>query len=65
MLNPTGFPPKQSDTVNMQAVYKTLLRIVAAWDETGYTVNDEYQQAVILEHDNLPDPASDESTSKG
>jgi hypothetical protein len=50
--------------IDMVTVYRLLLRMVAQLQEQGYTV-DGLRQAAVLEHDGLPDPASDATTRQG
>jgi hypothetical protein len=61
---------KQPNTgTNLVDVSRVLLRIVAHLDKTQYTDRKStevvVQQADVLEHADLSDPASDESTSQG
>jgi hypothetical protein len=57
------------DEVNMVSVYRSVLEIVAHLQETQYseTTSTELseQQADVHQHNDLPDPASDRSTSQG
>lgn len=50
--------------IDMVAVYRSLLRVVAQLEEQGYT-EDSLRQAAVPKHDDLPNPASDESTRQG
>ena len=57
------------DEVNLVSVYRSVLEIVAHLQETQYseTTSTELseQQAEVVEHNDLPDPASDRDTSQG
>lgn len=57
------------DEVNMVSVYRSVLEIVAHLQETQYseTTSTELseQQAEVVVHNDLPDPASEFSTSQG
>ena len=50
--------------VNLETVYRSLLKIVAHWGETPYT-EDRLRQTAEVELDDLADPASDRTTSQG
>ncbi|MCB9452375.1 MAG: hypothetical protein H6672_13140 [Anaerolineaceae bacterium] len=53
-------------SINLLGVYRSLLRIVARLDETGYTgSNPLLRQTEVVEHSDLADPASDRDTSPG
>ena len=52
--------------MNLESVYRSLLRIVARLDENEYTEgNSLLRQTEVVEHSNLADPASDATTSQG
>jgi hypothetical protein len=52
--------------MNLENVYRSLLRIVARLDENEYTEsNSLLRQTEVVEHSNLADPASDVTTSQG
>lgn len=52
--------------INLLGVYRSLLRIVARLDETGYTQsNPLLRQTEVVEHSDLADPASAYDTSPG
>lgn len=51
-------------SVNLETVYRSLLKIVARWGETPYT-EDRLRQTAERQPDDLADPASDEATSQG
>lgn len=50
--------------VNLETVYRSLLRIIARLDETQYT-QDMLRQTTEVVLDDLADPASERSTSQG
>ena len=50
--------------VNLEMIYRSLLKIVARWNETPYT-EDRLRQTAERQPDDLADPASDEATSQG
>jgi hypothetical protein len=50
--------------IDMVAVYRSLLRVVAQLTDQGYT-EDSLRQATVLEHDDLPNPASEATTRQG
>ena len=58
-----------SDEVNMVSVYRSVLEIVAHLQETQYseTTSTELseQQAEVVVHNDLPDPASEPNSSQG
>lgn len=58
-----------SDEVNMVSVYRSVLEIVAHLQETQYSeaMSTELseQQADVVAHNDLPDPASGHNTSQG
>lgn len=55
--------------INLVAVYQSVLDIVAHLEEKLYTrkqsIGTVLRQAEVLDHSDLPDPASDVSTSQG
>ncbi|MCI0550386.1 MAG: hypothetical protein L0287_05490 [Anaerolineae bacterium] len=52
--------------MNLEAVYRSLLRIVARLDENEYTEsNSLLRQTEVRKHSDLADPASDGGTSQG
>ncbi len=52
--------------MNLESVYRSLLRIVARLDESEYTEgNSLLRQTEVYHHSDLADPASDVSTSQG
>jgi hypothetical protein len=57
------------DEVNMVSVYRSVLEIVAHLQETQYSevtsTELSEQQADVVVHNDLPDPASEFSTSQG
>jgi len=50
--------------VNLETVYRSLLKIVAHWGETPYTEG-RLRQTAERELDDPADPASDVNTSQG
>lgn len=50
--------------VNLETIYRSLLKIVARWGETPYT-EDRLRQTAERQPDDLADPASVEATSQG
>jgi len=57
------------ERVNLENISRTLLRIVARLPKTEYSVSKSNghnrRQAEVLDHSDLPDPASDLNTSQG
>ena len=57
------------DEVNMVSVYRSVLEIVAHLQETQYSeitsTELSEQQADVVVHNDLPDPASGHNTSQG
>jgi Fe2+ or Zn2+ uptake regulation protein len=52
--------------INLETVYRSLLRIVARLDENEYTEgNSLLRQTEVRKHSDLANPASDGSTSQG
>lgn len=63
-----GQPTPNAAGIDMQAVCRTLARMLVRLDETGYT-DDSYQlsetqQADVLKHTSLPDRASEDITRR-
>jgi hypothetical protein len=56
--------PHGGQSVNLEMVYRSLLRIIACLDETQYTQG-MLRQTTEVELDDLADPASDTNTSQG
>jgi len=50
--------------VNLETIYRSLLKIVARWGETPYT-EDRLRQTAERQPDDLADPASEMDTSQG
>jgi hypothetical protein len=50
--------------VNLETIYRSLLKIVAHWGETPYT-EDRLRQTAERELDDLADPASEIDTTQG
>ncbi|MBK9748897.1 MAG: hypothetical protein IPO91_19245 [Chloroflexi bacterium] len=50
--------------VNLETIYRALLKIVARWNETPYT-EDRLRQTAERQPDDLADPASELDTSQG
>lgn len=51
-------------SVNLETVYRSLLKIVARWGETPYT-DGKQRQTAERQPDDLADPASELDTSQG
>jgi len=51
-------------SVNLEMIYRSLLRIVARFEESTYT-DTQLRQTTERELDDLADPASDNDTSQG
>jgi hypothetical protein len=66
---PETLEKSKDDGINLVKLSKTLLYIVAQLRETQYTGNRSTEivlrQAEVLQHSDLPDPASDSDTSQG
>lgn len=59
-------PHTESDGINLLSVYRSMLRIVARLGENEYTEgNSLLRQTEVVEHSNLANPASDNSTVQG
>jgi hypothetical protein len=56
--------PHSGQGVNLEMVYRSLLRIIARLDETQYTQG-TLRQTEVVEHSDLADPASAVNTSQG
>jgi hypothetical protein len=56
--------PHSGQSVNLETVYRSLLRIIARMDETQYTQG-VLRQTTEQELDDLADPASAVNTSQG
>lgn len=66
---PETLEKPKDDGINLVNISKTLLHIVAQLRETQYTGSRStkivLRQAEVLDHSDLPDPASDSDTSQG
>lgn len=62
---PTGREAPTCDGVDMVAISRILLRVLAQLDEREYTDSHKGRQAEVLAHDDPPDPASDVNTTRG
>jgi hypothetical protein len=60
----TTLQPHSGQGVNLETVYRSLLRIIARLGETQYT-EDVLRQTTEVELDDLADPASAPNTSQG
>jgi hypothetical protein len=53
-------------TVNMVSVYRIMLKMLEHIQEKEYTSpNSNVRQSAVIEHDELPNPASEDSTTQG
>ena len=60
--------PTTEDGINLVAASKTLLRVVAEWQQNEYTEassTENGRQIEVLQHDDLSNPAGDSSTTQG
>jgi len=61
--------PPTENTVNLETISQTLLRIVVSLHKNGYSESksngQQRRQADELQLDDLPDPASEQDTSQG
>ena len=56
----------ETDGINLLSVYRSMLRIVARLNESEYTEsNSLLRQTEVVEHSNLANPASDDTTMQG
>jgi len=55
---------KSKQRVNLEMVYRSLLKIVARFEESTYT-DTQLRQTTEVELDDLADPASEKDTSQG
>jgi len=55
---------KSEQRVNLEMVYRSLLKIVARFEESTYT-DTQLRQTTEVELDDLADPASEKDTSQG
>ena len=66
---PETLEKPKDDGINLVNISKTLLHIVAQLREKQYTGSRSTEivlrQAEVLDHSDLPDPASDSDTSQG
>lgn len=55
------------DGINKEALYRSLLEIVASLDETQYTEVSSFidRRAEVVQHSDPANPASDRDTSQG
>lgn len=67
-LNQTGVKEEANETkssgVDMVAISRILLRIFAHLEEVEYTESHIERQIDVVVHDDPPDPASDNSTTR-
>lgn len=60
--------PTIEDGINLVAASKTLLRVLAEWQQNEYTEassTENGRQAEVVEHNDLSNPASDPNTTQG
>ena len=60
--------PTPEDSINLVAASKTLLRVLAEWQQNEYTEassTENGRQAEVVEHNDLSNPASDSDTAQG
>ena len=60
--------PTIEDGINLVAASKTLLRVLAEWQQNEYTEassTENGRQAEVVVHNDLSNPASDSSTTQG
>ena len=60
--------PTIEDGIDLVAASKTLLRVVADWQQSEYTEDSSTEngrQAEVVVHNDLSNPASDVSTTQG
>ncbi len=66
---PETLEKPKDDGINLVKLSKTLLHIVAQLRETQYTGSKSTEivlrQDEVLQHSDLPDPASEDSTTQG
>jgi len=60
----TPIQPNSEQRVNLETVYRSLLKIVARFEETTYA-DSQLRQTTEVELDDLADPASANDTSQG
>jgi hypothetical protein len=58
-------PEPTTNGIDMVAVYRQIMRIVACLESTPYTESIKQRQTDEVELDDLADPASDRSTPQG
>jgi len=51
--------------IDKVAISRTILRILAHLEKVEYTTSCNERQAEVLAHDDPPNPASEESTTRG
>ena len=61
----TADKEKSYEGVDMVGISRILLRVLAQLDEREYTDSHKGRQAEVLAHDDPPNPASEESTTRG
>lgn len=54
----------QEEEIDMVGIYRTILRVVAHLEKSEYNGGNE-RQAEVLQHDDLPNPASADGISQG
>jgi hypothetical protein len=63
-LEPPETEKANTEGINLVAAYRALLRAFAHLESSEYTSEND-QQADVYHHDDLPDPASEVTTSQG
>ena len=60
--------PTNEDGINLVAASKTLLRVLAEWQQNEYTEassTENGRQVEVVAHNDLSNPASDNDTTQG
>jgi len=55
----------QIPRIDMAAISRTILRVLAHLEKAEYTESRNERQADVVVHDDPPDPASDSNTTRG
>jgi hypothetical protein len=55
---------QHEECIDMLGACRSILRVLVHLENAEYT-SDQWRQAEVVVHDDLPDPASDVSTSQG
>ena len=68
MTNKPAAEKQQDEGIDLVAASRIILRVIADWQQSEYTEHSSIEngrQAEVVEHNDLSNPASGESTTQG